>query len=307
MRTLGLHHVSVISGPPAGNARYYTRTLGLRLVKRTVNFDAPSGYHLYFGDRLGRPGSLLTTFPYPAARVGCVGAGMASAVAFAVGPGDVEAWMGRFADAGMDFEAPVERFGEPVLALTDPDGLPLELVERRDLGTPDDDAPRPDCLAPAHALRHLDGVTLALADPEPTARILRDVLGYAEAGEENGRLRFLASGDRAERLDLTRDTRSTCGGMGTVHHIAFRAEADQLDAWRDRVASAGLDVTEVRDRQYFRSIYFREPGGVLFEIATDDPGFTTDEPADALGATLRLPPWLEARRDQIESRLPVLS
>jgi glyoxalase family protein len=299
----GLHHVTAIAGAPRANVAFYTGVLSLRLVKRTVNFDDPGTWHLYYGDALGRPGTAMTFFPWPDAVPGRAGAGMTSATAFAVPPGSLDVWMGRFADLGLDFGAPVERFGERVLPLADPDGLALELVER---DTPADLTGWPEGpVPPEHAVRSFDGVTLALSDPAPTAGVLRDVLGYDAVGEEGGRLRFRApTATYAHYIDLVQTEERARPGAGTVHHIAFRARDDEEQAaWQAAVREAGLHVTEVRDRQYFRSVYFREPGGVLFEIATDAPGFTLDEPAETLGSALRLPPWLEPRRASIEARL----
>ncbi|MEP0547781.1 MAG: ring-cleaving dioxygenase [Rhodothermales bacterium] len=296
----GLHHVSAIAGPPQSNVDFYVGVLGLCLVKRTVNFDDPSAYHLYYGDATGRPGTAMTTFPWPNAVPGRAGAGMTAATAFSVPADALDFWMGRFADRALDFDAPTERFGEAVLAFADPDGLPLELVAH--------DA-APDAIPDAHAIRGFHSVTLALADPTPTARVLTDVFGWDDGGEEGGRLRFRApDGGPASVVDLVQTDERGRPGAGTVHHVAFRArDDDEQRAWRDALRTAGLHPTEVKDRQYFRSIYCREPGGVLFEIATDGPGFTTDEAAADLGTALKLPPWLESRRDAIAQRLPPLT
>lgn len=290
----GLHHVSAIAGPPQRAVDFYVGTLGLRLVKRTVNFDDPGTYHLYFGDAAARPGTLMTLFPMPNAAAGRSGMGMTSATAYAVAPDALDEWMGRFADRGLDFDAPAERFGEPVLAFRDPDGLPLELVGSGDAA---DEVPA-----------YFHSTTLALADPEPTARVL-GLFGYDEVGEEDGRRRLRAAGGGpASLVDLVRTDERGRPGAGTVHHIAFRVADDEAErAWADALRSAGLAPTEVRDRQYFRSVYFRESGGVLFELATDGPGFAVDEPPDALGSALKLPPWLEDRRAALERRLPGLT
>lgn len=303
----GLHHVTAVATDAHACRAFYTEVLGLRLVKRTVNFDDPEMWHLYFGDELGRPGTVLTLFPISGAPPGRVGAGTARATTFLAGPGAVEAWMERLADLGLPFGAPEERFGERVLPLEDPDGLPLEIVER-DL--PEDFPGWPGGPVPAaHALRTVDGVTLALADPAPTARFLVEVFGYVMTGEQEGRLRLEApSGTHARRVDLVPAGGPARRGAGTVHHVAFRARSDEeLVGWQAAVRAFGLEATDVRDRRYFRSIYFREPGGVLFEIATDEPGFTADEPPETLGSDLRLPPWLEARRADILQRLPPLT
>jgi glyoxalase family protein len=305
----GLHHVTAISGAPRANVDFYAGFLGLRLVKKTVNFDDPGTYHLYYGDALGHPGTIMTFFPWSDALRGRTGSGMTSATAFAVPEGALDYWMARFADAARDFQAPRVRLGQQVLAFTDPDGLQLELVADAAAGA---QAGWEDGPVPAeHAVRSFYGVTLAVDDPDPTARLLTDVFGYAPAGEEGRRLRFRAPGDAMGRVvDLLPPAQHSPSrlGTGTIHHVAFRARDDEEQAaWREAVASLGYHVTQALDRQYFRSIYFREPGGVLFEIATDPPGFTADEAPEALGTALKLPPWLEPQRARIERRLPVLA
>ena len=300
----GLHHVSAIVGPPQTNVDFYVGVLGLRLIKRTVNFDDPGTYHLYYGDAVGSPGTAMTTFPWANAAPGRAGAGMTSATAFSVPTDALDFWMERFADRALDFDAPVDRFGEAVLAFADPDGLPLELIAHD--GSPGEP---PTGVSDAYAVRGFHSVTLALADPTPTARVMKDVFGWEEVGEEDGRLRFQAvDGGPASVVDLVQTDERGRPGAGTVHHVAFRARDDeQQRAWRDLLRTYGLRPTEVKDRQYFHSIYFHEPGGVLFEIATDGPGFATDEIVDSLGTALKLPPWLEVRRAAIEQRLPSLT
>jgi glyoxalase family protein len=303
----GLHHVTAIAGAPQPNAAFYTDLLGLRLVKRTVNFDDPGTYHLYYGDGRGRPGTILTFFPYLQAAPGRAGAGMAQATAFAVPTNALDAWMERFADRAVDFDAARERFGAGVLTFEDPDGLRLELVA--DATAEAAEGWRDGTVPASAAIRGFHGVTLGLRDPAPTARVLADVLGWSEAGEEDGRLRFRAPGGGLGRVvDLVRAEGAGRGAAGTVHHVAFRARTDdEQAALADAARAARLQVTAVKDRQYFRAVYFREPGGVLFEIATDAPGFATDETPESLGTELRLPPWLEERRAAIERRLPPLT
>jgi glyoxalase family protein len=300
----GLHHVTAISGPPQANVDFYVGTMRQRLVKKTVNFDAPDTYHLYYGDRAGSPGTILTFFPFANAGPGRAGAGMASAVAYRVPPGGLEAWMVRLAEDAIDFAGPADRFGERLIVLTDPDGLRIELIEvTGPKGADGDRAPVDD---------GFHSVTLWPSDLAPTARLLTDLFGYQEAGQEatdgTERLRFCspASG-RGAVVDLTRsDTRSIGRqGAGSIHHVAFRAESSAIQGeWRERVAAFGLDVTPVIDRQYFESIYFREPGGILFEIATDPPGFAVDEAEAELGTHLKLPPQHERHRAEIERVLP---
>ncbi len=311
----GLHHVTAIAGGAQANLSFYTGALGLRLVKRTVNFDAPDTYHFYFGDETGSPGSLLTFFPFENAAPGRIGTGMVASTAFSVPQSAFESWVARLADEGRDFDGPATRFGAQTLALTDPDGLRIELVS--DPTAPTDPAAPTGPTAPAatHLPTHppiqgLHSVTLCVEASERTARLLTETFGYEFAGAEEGRHRFRArGGGPAGLIDLLCQPDRMEGrmGAGSVHHVAFRArdEAEQR-AWRDRILALGFDVTPVLDRQYFRSIYFREPGGVLFEIATDPPGFAIDEPPGSLGTALKLPPWLEARRAAIERRLPPL-
>jgi glyoxalase family protein len=311
----GIHHVTAISGPPQPNVDFYTGPLAQRLVKKTVNFDAPDTYHLYYADRTGSPGTILTFFPFPDAGHGRAGPGMASAVAYAVPRGGLDAWMVRLAEAAAHFENPRERFGERMIALADPDGMPVELIETEMADEPNRQAGEPaDGSAGRPRDDGLHSVTLWLADPTPTARLLVDLFGYEAAGHEAGdgveRLRFRSpSRSRGSIVDLVRSDARSIGrqGAGTIHHVAFRAEDDGAQhEWRERARAAGLDVTPVIDRQYFNAIYFREPGGILFEIATDPPGFSTDEASDELGTRLMLPPRYEARRGEIERVLPPL-
>ncbi|MGP1354891.1 ring-cleaving dioxygenase [Roseicyclus sp.] len=296
----GIHHVTAISGPPQANVDFFTGRLGQRLVKKTVNFDDPGTYHLYYGDATGAPGTILTFFPFADAGPGRAGPGMAASYSYAVPKGGFDGWMERLAEDAVDFDGPVERFGARVITLRDPDGAPVELVETDRAG----DA----------ALDGFHGVTLWERDIGPTARLLTGIFGYEEAGHETvggvERLRLKAPGDaRGTFVDLMRSDAPSIGrqGAGTIHHVAFRAEddADQLE-WREALAAAGHAVTPVIDRQYFNAIYFREPGGVLFEIATDPPGFAVDEDAAHLGEALKLPPQYERIRDRIEAVLPPL-
>jgi len=302
----GLHHVTAIAAGAQANLDFYTGVLGLRLVKRTVNFDAPDTYHLYYGDTEGSPGSLLTFFPFADAAPGRAGPGMIETTAFAIPEAALDSWMGRLADDGYQFDGPASRFGERLLSLRDPDGLTVELIAEAGLEAAGAAGPAPA----VPAIRHLHAVALCVEAPERTARLLTETFGYVAAGEEAGRRRFRAQGGaRASVLDLLPQPDRMRGrmGAGTVHHVAFRArdEREQL-AWRKDIVALGFDVTPVLDRQYFKSIYFREPGGVLFEIATDPPGFAIDEGPASLGTALKLPPWLEPQRAEIQRRLPPL-
>jgi glyoxalase family protein len=271
-------------------------------VKTTVNFDDPSTYHLYFGDETGSPGTILTFFPFGSGYRGRVGKGQVSATAFAVPEGSIEFWRDRLDDRGVDADEHVERFGETVLPFRDGDGQPLELVESASPVEPWSDGPIPA----EHAMRGFFGITISSARPDATGSVLGR-LGYEHVEEEGDRTRYRTAGDCAAVVDLHEPDDGMPGrqGGGTVHHVAFRTPDDEAQfAWRERLIDTGLSVTGQKDRQYFRSIYFREPGGVLFEIATDGPGFSRDEAVDELGSALKLPPWLEEDREFLEERLP---
>lgn len=291
----GLHHVTAIAVDPQANLDFYTRVLGLKLVKQTVNFDAPDVYHFYYGDRRGTPGSILTFFPFTDAGPGKVGPGTTASVIWRTPPGSLEGWMVRLTENGLDFDGPFERFGRPHIGFADPDGLNLEIAEHA--GT---------AASPETALSAFDGVTLALETPGPSADLLIGLFGFRLVAEEAGRQRLESpEGGDAAAIELLPASGERVQGGGSVHHIAFRVADDAaLTRWRERLVGLGMDVTPVRERLYFRSIYFREPGGILFELATMAPGFTVDEPVEALGSALQLPPWLEADRARIERRLP---
>lgn len=289
----GIHHVTAISGPAQENVDFYVGTLGLRLVKKTVNFDDPGTYHLYYGNADAAPGSILTFFPRSGAPRGKWGRGQTSETSFAIPESALGYWVDRFTEQAVDHDAPATRFGTEALTFRDRDGLPLALVVEAGAG---------------YGIRAFHGVSLASARPDETAGILTDVFGYAQTGEEDGRIRFEAPGTASARIvDIIHTDQRAFQGAGTVHHVAFRArsEEEQLN-WMERIEDAGLHVTDVKDRQYFRSVYFREPGGILFEIATDQPGFALDEAPDELGQELKLPPWLESRRAELEGRLSEL-
>ncbi|HEY1204086.1 MAG TPA: ring-cleaving dioxygenase [Bryobacteraceae bacterium] len=297
--------MTAISSDPQRNLDFYGGVLGLRLVKLTVNFDDPDTYHFYYGDSLGRPGSLLTFFHWPGAPGGRGGTRQARTVSLSIPEGASEFWVQRLQDRGILFEVHA-RFGDEVISFSDPDRLRLELVATSDLREPFTEGPVPA----EHSIRGLYGVTLAEEESGRTSALLGGTMRLRVAGESGGRTRYIAGPGGAGAVV---DVESLPGlqpgriGAGTVHHVAFRAPDEPAqEAWREEVARAGRRVTPVVDRRYFHSIYFREPGGVRFEIATDAPGFTLDEPAAALGTRLMLPPWLEARRPQLEKSLPPL-
>jgi catechol 2,3-dioxygenase-like lactoylglutathione lyase family enzyme len=305
---LGIHHVTAIAGEPQENVDFYAGLLGLRLVKLTVNYDDPGTYHLYYGDEAGHPGTIITFFPWPGARRGRRGTGQVTVTSFSVPEGSLEYWTERFKQNDIAFEDPVRRFDEEVLTFFGPDGLVLELVSHADADkrSPWKDGPVPQ----EHAIRGFHGVTITVEGYERTASLLTHVLGFRDAGETGNRFRYeVGSGGSGALIDVLCLPYGTMGkiAVGTVHHVAWRlAKEEEQKALREEIARLGFNVTPIIDRRYFRSIYFREPGGVLFEIATDPPGFTVDESAEKLGTKLRLPPWLEPSRAKIEQVLPPL-
>lgn len=279
---LGLHHVTAFAGDAQRNLDFYSHFLGWKLVKRTVNFDDPATYHFYYGNPQASPGSLLTFFPWPTGPVGRPGPGQIAAATLAVSKDSLSEWTTRAREAGIDCSPPADRFGEPWIALCDPAGLSVELVGSDET--------------------RLHSVTLRESDVERTAAFLTNILGFSQVAIEGDRTRFQQN---AAVIDIVATPHAERGRLsaGMVHHAAFRVADDtaQLE-WREKLKQAGVHVTRVIDRLYFRSIYFREPGGALFEIATDGPGFSVDE--SDLGSALRLPPWLESVRESIERRLP---
>ncbi|MDR3741879.1 MAG: ring-cleaving dioxygenase [Terracidiphilus sp.] len=299
---VGLHHVTAIASDPQRNLDFYTQVLGLRLVKRTVNFDDPGTYHFYFGDDAGHPGTLLTFFPWAGAERGERGAGETIATAFSVPPGSFAYWKQRLAAHNVA-STEETHFGATYLAFDDPDGMRIELVEHSEAApsTP----PRTSDVPAAYAIQGFYGVTLLQLSLGRSAALL-EIMGFAQVGREGDRVRFAPAGDALGRfVDLVIDEKAYPYqmGAGSVHHIAFRAADDAAQlAWREQLGQH-VFVTDVRDRTYFHSIYFREPGGVLYEIATDPPGFGVDEPAESLGEALRIPAWLEPHRAQIEQKL----
>jgi len=305
---LGIHHMTAISGPAQENLDFYSGVLGLRLVKLTVNFDDPSAYHLYYGDGAGTPGTILTFFPYPDGYPGRPGRGQATVTSLSVPVTSLNYWADRFKQRDVDFDRPATRNGVPTLPFRAPDGLLLELVGSADHvpGEPWSGSP----VRSEHAIGKMRSVTLSERDLEPTERVLVEQLGFRKTGERENRHRFeVGEGGSGRTIDIVIDTDGPNGrgGRGSVHHIAFRiADEQEQSQLRERLVDSGFHVSAVMDRDYFRSIYFREPGGVLFEVATDPPGFTVDEPLSALGTSLRLPKQYEEIRGQIQRALPPL-
>ena len=303
----GIHHVTAISGAPERNLDFYSRVLGLRLVKKTVNFDDPGTYHLYYGDEQGTPGTILTFFPWAHAAQGRLGAGETQETAFRVPAAALGYWAHRFIEKGVTHGALEKRFGETVLPFSDPDGMRFALVGAA--GAEKEPGWSGGGIPAEHAIRGFHGVTLLLGKAAPTATVLTDVLGFRAGGAEGALTRYLtdeAFGGHVDLRDVGEFPRGKLG-RGSVHHVAFRAPSDAMQAaMAEKAVALGLQVTEQKDRNYFRSVYFREPGGVLFEIATDDPGFAVDEPAESLGRALKLPRFLEPRRAELEAKLPPL-
>jgi predicted esterase/catechol 2,3-dioxygenase-like lactoylglutathione lyase family enzyme len=308
---LGIHHVTAIASDPQRNIDFYAGVLGLRLVKRTVNFDDPQTYHFYFGDEVGTPGSIITFFPWPGARRGRQGAGQVAVTSFAVMPSAVGFWVERLLRHGIAYEGPTKRGSgadaETVIALKDHDGLMLEIVGHEAAASRAtwDDAPG---ISSEHAIHGFHGVTLWVDRLEDTERVLTTTLGFESVSDDENTRRF-AAGDRGPgtivNVRAVGGFMRGAGGAGTVHHVAWRVDDDSTQLTvRDQVIEAGLHPTEVIDRTYFHSVYFREPGGVLYELATKQPGFLIDEPVERLGEKLKLPPQYEAHREEIEAVLP---
>jgi len=303
---LGIHHITAIAGNPQANLNFYHHLLGQRLVKRTVNFDDPGTYHFYFGDETGTPGTILTFFPWRGMPRGQRGNGEVAATAYAVPSTSLDYWRERLATAGVPASETQERFGIQVFSFEDPDGMVVELVA--DDSMPEINVWTGGAVPAEHALRGFHSATLWLDQTGPTAELLTNGLGYTFAGQEGARQRFQAGGTGVgSRVDLLERPGQPFGrqGAGTVHHIAYRTQDDvEQQEYLQALRSGGYHVSPVMDRQYFHSIYFRAPSGVLFEIATDAPGFLYDEPRAELGTHLKLPTWLESRRVAIAASLP---
>ncbi len=303
---LGIHHVTAITSDTQANVDFYTGLLGLRLVKVTVNFDDPGAYHLYYGDEIGHPGTILTFFAWPGAPRGRAGTGQLSAVAFTIPQTSLEYWSKRLRSGGIQHQESSTSLGESMLLLRDPDGMAIELVAHPRAQE------RPGWTGgpiPAeHAIRGIHSVTVLEKGYEETATHLTETLGFHLVSEEQNILYYeVGVGGPGALIKICSASELRRGAIaaGSIHHVAWRAATDaQQVIWREALSSQGVEVTPILDRQYFHSIYFHEPGGVLFEIATDPPGFTIDEPIEHLGSQLKLPPWLEPARSEIEQTLP---
>ncbi|MBL0737678.1 ring-cleaving dioxygenase [Flavobacterium sp. GN10] len=305
-KILGLHHITAIAGDAKRNFDFYSKVLGLRFIKKTVNFDDPGTYHFYFGDEVGSAGTILTFFPWGAGiQQGRKGSGMATEIGYSVPKGSLDFWQKRFEQYNVIYNKPAEKFGEKYLTFLDPDGLKLELIESKT----DDNrkAWETDEVKADVATKGFHNITLTLNSIKATAAILTDIFGYKLIDQDVNRYRYATDAvENAAIVDLVElpEEKRGLNANGTVHHVAFRVQNDEiLMKFREKIEEYGLQITPQIDRQYFHSLYFREPGGVLFEIATDNPGFTVDESLEELGQNLKLPAQYEPQREAIEKHL----
>lgn len=301
----GLHHVTAMASDAQKNVDFYAGILGLRMVKKTINFDAPDVYHLYYGDETGAPGTIMTFFPFPGIARGRHGKGQMTVTSFSVAQNALGYWMTRLDKFNIPYTLPSERFGsEAFIYLEDPDGLGIELVasnfdQRKGFSYGQ--------IPADFAIKGFYGITLTLDDHQPTASLLSSIMDHTLVDENENQFRFSPTGGHVSNVTLQRAPNASrgLGGSGTVHHVAFATNNDQTQlSIREKLLANGFSVSPVMDRQYFHSIYYREPGGVLFEVATSDIGFTLDEPVESLGEALKLPPWEESSRNHIENLLP---
>ncbi|WP_183566510.1 ring-cleaving dioxygenase [Mucilaginibacter sp. SP1R1] len=304
----GIHHITAIAGGAKKNYDFYTRVLGLRMVKKTVNFDDPQTYHLYYGDKVGTPGTILTFFPWQGITAGRRGARQVTEIGYSVPEGSLDFWLKRFEDNNILYNKPAEKFGEQYLTFLDPDGLKLELIVPK---TTDTRLPWETADVKAeNATRGFHNITITTNKMDATAKILTDVFGYRLLEQHVNRYRFITDAvDNAAIVDLVEVAGEVAGHVagGSVHHVAFRVKNEEiLMQYREKIANLGLHITDKIDRNYFYSLYFREPGGVLFELATDNPGFSVDEPVEELGNGLKLPAQYENMREELEKSLPSL-
>lgn len=304
----GIHHITAIAGDAKKNYDFYTRVLGLRLVKKTVNFDDPETYHFYYGDEVGTPGTILTFFPWGGISAGRRGTRQVTEIGYVVPKGSLDFWTKRLEDHHVTYNKVAEKFGEQYLTFLDPDGLKVELTVPKNV-----DTRKPwttEEINESVALRGFHHITITTNRMDETAKVLTEILGYHLLEQHVNRYRFVTDTvDNAHLVDVVEAPGESAGHVagGSVHHVAFRVEnEDILMYYRQKVLDAGLQITEKIDRNYFYSLYFREPGGVLFEIATDNPGFATDETVEELGKGLKLPAQYEPYRGQLEKVLPPL-
>ncbi|MGG1678566.1 ring-cleaving dioxygenase [Neobacillus sp. NRS-1170] len=301
-KTAGIHHITAMVNDAGRNIDFYAGVLGLRLVKKTINFDRPEVYHLYFGNETGQPGTVITFFPWAKQLKGRIGTGQVGVTSYVIPKGSVQFWESRLQKFGVEFTSSI-RFGEKYLKFNDPDGLQLELTER-------DEGSKNTWsfggVQPEHAIKGFGGAVLFSAQPHKTTDVLENILGLDCIGQENEILRFKSTANVGNTIDIHLNP-SVRGlmGAGTVHHIAWRTtDKEDLLKWSSLLQDKGFYPTEIRDRNYFNAVYFHEGGGILFEIATDQPGFAVDEPVAELGNKLMLPSWLESQREELEETLP---
>jgi glyoxalase family protein len=301
-KSAGIHHITAMVNDAQRNIDFYAGVLGLRLIKKTINFDRPEVYHLYFGNESGEPGTVITFFPWAKQLKGRIGKGQVGTTSYIVPIGSMEFWENRLHQFGIDYGSSV-RFGERFLTFNDPDGLQLELIERHEGGS---NSWEFGGIRSENAIKGFGGATLISAQPNKTADVLENVLGLECVGDEEGYIRFKSDDSLGNTIDIKLSpTVRGLMGAGTVHHIAWRArDEEDLLRWRSLLLEKGYNPTEVRNRNYFKAIYFHEEGGILFEIATDPPGFKVDEPINELGEKLMLPSWLESKREELEETLP---
>jgi glyoxalase family protein len=301
----GIHHVTAITGDVQKCVDFYVGVLGLRFIKKSINQDVPDTYHIYFGDHVGSPGTAMTFFGWPTWPKRRTGSGQVTTVSFTVPQRSLDFWNSRLRKLGVEASR-TSRFGTDAIVLADPDGIELELVAK-----PSDQpwVPWPDSAVDVeHAIRGFHSVTMTVAEATATFDLLVKTMGFRKVAQEGRRTRFeTGQGGPHAILEVVESPELPEGeeSVGTVHHVAWRAtDAGRQAEWREVLVQAGRNVTPVIDRYYFKSIYYREPGGVLFEIATDGPGFTVDEPVESLGSSLSLPPWFQVRRDRLDATLP---
>lgn len=302
----GLHHITAIAGNAKQNHDFYTKILGQRLVKKTVNFDDPGTYHFYYGNEHGTPGTLLTFFPWEGIAKGTPGNGMATEITYSVPAGSLDFWEQRFKDNNVSFGEKAKRFGETYLPFTDPDGLNLSFIVTKSADVRE--AFTTQEISANNAAKGFHSTTLSLDNIEATAKILTEIFSYSLLAQEGNRYRFVTDAvENANYIDLLEIPGGKRGynAGGTNHHVAFRVPDEETQmAFRELILEKNFGITPKIDRDYFYSLYFREPGGVLFEIATDNPGFTVDEPLSELGTHLKLPKQHEYLREQLEQTLP---
>jgi glyoxalase family protein len=301
-KTAGIHHITAMVNDAQRNIDFYAGVLGLRLIKKTINFDRPEVYHLYFGNETGNPGTVITFFPWEKQLKGRIGTGQVGVTSYLIPKDTTPFWENRLKKFNIEYSSSI-RFGEKYIHFNDPDGLKLELIER-------DEGPINHWsiggVQAENAIKGFSGATLYSAQPHKTTVVLENVMGLECIGQEGDYLRFKTEGHLGNTIDIQLNP-SVRGlmGAGTVHHIAWRAQDEEdLHRWRSLLHDKGYYPTEIRDRNYFKAVYFHEEGGILFEIATDPPGFSVDEPVAELGKKLMLPSWLEAKREELEETLP---